>query len=229
MSIARHVDSVNTSGDNPVVARPSGKTTSRKRTDPYHHGDLPRAMLQEAVRVIQKQGVEALTLRGVGQRLGVSRTALYRHFDSKNALLGAVAAEGFRAFTQALLDAWTGAGKGPAGFAAMGLAYVRFALDHPSHYRVMFGGYIRPGDMPHTHAEDPNAFGVLVGAIVEQQHQGLVRDDDPQMLARYIWSAVHGIAALALADVFRTRDEADAVTRFAMERLVNGIGTSPKV
>jgi len=180
-------------------------------------------MLQEAVQVIQRQGVDALTLRRVGERLGVSRTALYRHFASKDALLTAVAAEGFRTFRQALVEAWIGAGKGQAGFAAMGLAYVRFALSHPSHYRVMFGGYVRPGDLPRDPSGGTDAFGVLVGAIVEQQGQGLIRDDDPQTLALYIWSVVHGIAMLALDGAFKSNENSDALTRFAIERMLTGI------
>ena len=68
----------------------------RKRADRYHHGDLSRSLLQEALRTIEKGGVAALTLRSVGETLGVSRTALYRHFSDKSALLAAVATEGFR-------------------------------------------------------------------------------------------------------------------------------------
>lgn len=180
-------------------------------------------MLQEAIRLIQKDGPAALTLRSVGQRLGVSRTALYRHFASKGALLGAVAGEGFRTFREALVDAWADAGKGPAGFSAMGLAYVRFALDHPSHYRVMFGGFVRPGDVPRDPGEDTDAFGVLVGSIVEQQQQGLVRDDDPRQLAMYIWAVVHGIATLALDGVLKDRADTERLTRFALERITTGI------
>ena len=69
---------------------------ARKRAHRYHHGDLSRALLQEAVRTIQRGGVQALTLRAVGEKLGVSRTALYRHFSDKSGLLAAVAREGFR-------------------------------------------------------------------------------------------------------------------------------------
>ena len=82
----------------------------------------------------------ALTLRGVGDRLGVSRTALYRHFADKQALLDEVAAEGFRMLRDGAARGVDGAGRGRRGFDAMGLAYVRFAVTHPSHYRVMFGG-----------------------------------------------------------------------------------------
>ena len=69
----------------PPIART--RRSNRKRADRYHHGDLRRALLEEALRTIQTHGVEALTLRAVGERLGVSRTALYRHFTDKPALL----------------------------------------------------------------------------------------------------------------------------------------------
>src|SRR5262245_45006102 len=98
----------------------------RKRGDRYHHGDLRRALLQEALRTIHANGVQALTLRAVGQQLGVSRTALYRHFADKSALLAAVAGEGFRTLREDLEEAWSRHGRGHEGFAAMGVAYVRF-------------------------------------------------------------------------------------------------------
>jgi AcrR family transcriptional regulator len=179
-------------------------------------------MLREAVRTIQKQGVGALTLRAVGARLGVSRTALYRHFANKEALLGAVAGDGFRTLRQELLDAWHRGGRGRAGFEAMGLAYVTFAVNHPSHYRVMFGGarFERP---PALDQSDTDAFAVLVDAIVEQQQEGLIRRDDPQSLALYIWSVVHGIAMLAIDGMLHGRDGAEELTRFALQRLRTGI------
>ena len=100
-------------------------------TDRYHHGDLRRALIEEAVHTIQAKGVDALTLRAVGQKLGVSRTALYRHFADKSALLAAVAAEGFRTLRSQLVAAWEHGGRGVAAFEAMGAAYVRFAVAHP--------------------------------------------------------------------------------------------------
>jgi len=196
----------------------------RKQPRRYHHGDLPRAMLQEAVRTIQTHGMAALTLRGVGERLGVSRTALYRHFADKQALLAAVAAEGFRTLRAALVEAGDTGGRGREGFDAMGVAYVRFAVAHPSHYRVMFGGVVRPGDArPEVGDPGADAFQVLVDAIVEQQQNGLVRGDDPRQLALYIWSVVHGVAMLALDGMLPSPAQADALVRFANERLRTGI------
>ena len=182
-------------------------------------------MLAAAVRTIQRQGVEALTLRGVGEQLGVSRTALYRHFANKDALLTAVAAEGFRVLQQELQHAWTGGGEGKAGFAAMGHAYVRFAVRHPSHYRVMFGSVLNPEALPPPPpGGDGDAFGSLVGAIVAQQRDGSVRtDDDPQQLALYVWSVVHGVAMLAIDGILRSPADVEALTAFAIARLQTGV------
>jgi AcrR family transcriptional regulator len=198
---------------------------ARKRRDHYHHGDLQRALLREALRTIQAQGVEGLTLRAVGKTLGVSRTALYRHFADKSALLAAVAREGFRTLRLELLAAWENGGRGRRGFEAMGEAYVRFAVAHPSHYRVMFGGFLATGaGDPALMAEASGAFQALVDALVAQQKAGLVRRDDPLQLARFIWAIVHGIARLAIdGQLHGSAADAEALTRYAINRVRTGI------
>src|SRR6476620_6243867 len=102
----------------------------RKPHRPYHHGNLRRALLDEALATIRTEGVAGLTLREIGARLGVSRTALYRHFADKRALLTAVATEGFRTLRQQLVTAWEEEGRGRAAFQAMGVAYVGFAVSN---------------------------------------------------------------------------------------------------
>jgi AcrR family transcriptional regulator len=200
----------------------------RKPRDRYHHGDLRRALLDEALRTIQKDGVEALTLRTIGVRLGVSRTALYRHFADKRALLSAVATEGFRLLRERLVEAW-GSG-GVSGFNAMGVAYIRFAIANPSHYRVMFGGArarafvdSAPRDEDLTR-EGTAAFNALVNAIVALQKEGAARKDDPVQLARFIWAGVHGVSMLIIDGQFRhLQSQIDDLIRFALERLQAGI------
>jgi AcrR family transcriptional regulator len=197
----------------------------KKRSGSYHHGDLRRALVDEALRTIDRHGVEALTLRSIGDHLGVSRTALYRHFANKPALLAAVGREGFRLLRETLTAAWNGNGRGRAGFEAMGIAYVQFAVAHPSHYRVMFGGFIEACAKDDEFIEEAGAaFQVLVDSLVAQQEAGLVRRDDPQLLARLIWSMVHGIAMLAIDGQLRGADErGEALNRYAIERLRDAI------
>jgi AcrR family transcriptional regulator len=221
--LALYVDSVNTSRyDELVTLRQPVRRPASPRAR-YHHGDLPRALLAEAVRTIQKSGVDSLTLRAVGQRLGVSRSALYRHFASKDDLLAAVADEGFRMLRTALRDAWAQGGRNPAGLDAMGWAYVRFAIAHPSHYRVMFGAVLRRDRSEPEPGAHTDAFGVLADAIVELQRSGVLRPDDPRLLASYIWAVVHGVAMLALDGALSGAAAIEQVTRFAIERLHTGI------
>jgi AcrR family transcriptional regulator len=207
----------------PQPPRPSRPARAvRRRPDRYHHGDLRRALLVEAVRTIHADGAEGLTLRGVGDRLGVSRTALYRHFADKQALLDEVAAEGFRMLRSALHDAWGSGGR--AGFDAMGVAYVRFALAHPSHYRVMFGSIARGREAHPDGVEDSaDAFQVLVDAIAAEQAAGRVREEDAQALALYIWAMVHGVAMLALDGLLPPSTTPDDLARLAIARLHDGI------
>jgi len=209
------------------MAAPTPRAT-RKRMGRYHHGDLRQALLAAALRMIQKHGAASLTLRAVGQDLGVSRTALYRHFADKAALLAAVGTDGFRRFRLALLDAWQRDGKGLAGFAAIGAAYVRFAADHPSHYRVMFGGALHQSRRPEPDlvTEGRAAFRVLVDALIELQRDGLVQAGDPHRQAVFVWSTVHGIAMLAI-DGQLNHEGVDpiALVQFGMAHLMDGIRT----
>ena len=205
------------------------RAAKRKPAAAYHHGDLRRALLAETARTIRKEGVDGVTLRAVGKRLGVSRTALYRHFADKPALLAAVAREGFQAFTRELSQAWSAAGGGRNGFRAMGTAYIRFAMANPSHYRVMFGAFKdlceRDAELA---AEAQASFQVLLDAVVMLQKDGLLRADPPQTLAQYIWAAVHGVAMLAIdGQLGPDPKAADALAIFALERLSTGIAASP--
>jgi len=193
----------------------------KKRAGQYHHGNLRRALIDEALRTIDQQGAEALTLRSVGDALGVSRTALYRHFSDKQALVAAVAREGFRTLRLALIDAWDKSGRGHAGFEAMGDAYLQFAAGHPSHYRVMFGRFDESGVRdPELTEEAEGAFRALVDALVELQREGLARADDPVLQARFVWSVTHGIAMLVIDGRLRHDDPSGAtLNRYATERL----------
>jgi AcrR family transcriptional regulator len=203
---------------------PSSRTRARKPRRPYHHGNLRRGLLDEALATIRREGVEALTLREIGARLGVSRTALYRHFTDKRALLAAVATEGFRTLRHQLVTTWGEGGGGPAAFESMGVAYVRFAVANPSHYRVMFGGFVDPKACePDLAAEAAGAFQALVDALAALQRDSIVRGDDTLTMARFVWAVVHGVAMLAIDGQLREPGSVEALTRYALERLAAGI------
>jgi AcrR family transcriptional regulator len=197
---------------------------ARKPRRRYHHGNLRRALLDEALATIRAEGVDGLTLREIGARLGVSRTALYRHFADKRALLTAVATEGFRTLRQQLITAWEEGGRGRAAFQSMGVAYVRFAVANPSHYRVMFGGFVeaQPRE-PELAVEATGAFQALVDALATLKRDGVVRGDDTVLMARFVWAVVHGVAMLAIDGQLREPGSVDELMRYALERLRTGI------
>lgn len=198
----------------------------RKPKGAYHHGDLQRALLEAALRTIREEGVQALTLRGVGARLDVSRTALYRHFRDKADLLARVAAEGFRLLHQALTAAKTDAGsRGSDVLQAMAVAYVHFAVANQSHYQTMFGGFLedwsRHPDLI-VHAEA--AFNALLDTIRDEQSRGLIVAGDPLELAEITWSMSHGIATLGVArHLERTPMPVEALAALACRTLEHGL------
>jgi AcrR family transcriptional regulator len=202
------------------MARLAHPRTRKRSAKPYHHGDLRRALLDEALQTIQAHGVEHLTLRTVGERLGVSRSALYRHFADKQSLLAAVGKEGFRNLGQTIAEAWEQNGHGRAGFHAMGKAYMQFAVAHPSHYRVMFGGFIESAAKDdHFLAEAGAAFQALVDALIERQNAGAIRRDDPVLMARFVWALVHGAAMLSIDGQLSKAVRPEALEDYILERL----------
>ena len=203
---------------------PPKKTSARKPTRPYHHGNLRRALLDEALSTIRREGVEGVTLREIGARVGVSRTALYRHFADKRALLSGVATEGFRTLREQLIAAWETNNGGMTGFEAMGIAYVQFAVENSTHFRVMFSRYIdrEPSDSALA-AEGTGAFMALVNAVAELQRNKQLRADDTELMARHIWAVVHGVANLAIDGRLPEPDGIQKLTRYSMDRLQLGI------
>jgi AcrR family transcriptional regulator len=132
--------------------------------------------------MLEKEGLERLSLREVARRAGVSHNAPYRHFPDRDSLLAALAAEGFREFGDALE-------KRPRR--EMGEAYVEFALAHPQRFRLMFGGQ--------RGMSDQRAYEALKASFVDL-------GDDAQYAAAAAWALVHGLAHLLLDGHFEGRE-----------------------
>ncbi|MEU4085242.1 TetR/AcrR family transcriptional regulator [Streptomyces aureus] len=157
----------------------------------YHHGDLRAACLRAARELLEEDGSAGLSLRAVARRAGVSPTAPYRHFADRDALVSAVAAEGYRELTTELATAHPSPST-PEELAAVAVAYVRFALDHPALFRAMFAEPCDP-----TSEER-----VAATAVISEYVQGIVRaafpGSDAAALATAVWALVHGLAFLHL-------------------------------
>lgn len=162
----------------------------------YHHGDLHHAMVQQAIALIAEHGADALSLRQVAKRVGVSHAAPYRHFPSKEHLLAAIGEDGFIAL-KAALDAvaqdadWLGSAAN---------VYVGFALEHPAHFQVMFSVPLSRTEHPDLGVAGRAALDALVAGITAAQARGVVRSGDPFSLALTAWSTVHGLSALLVGD-----------------------------
>jgi len=205
-----------------------------KRPASYHHGDLRRALVDAAIPLLRSGGAEALTLRAVAREAGVSQTAPYRHFADRAALVAAVAEDGFRRLRARLITAVRAPAKATGkaqqtargGLQALALAYVRFALDHPEEYRVMFGSEVAASPAEEGSARQ-EVFALLRGGIAALQQQALVREGDASTMALSAWSLVHGLAMLALDGQLSGAQmpSADELTLEATELLMFGMAT----
>lgn len=179
---------------------------------PYHHGTLRPALVAEAVRLLAEGDPAALSLREVARRLGVSPAAPYRHFADKDALLAAVAQEGFQLLRGELEGAAASHPDEPLPqLADIGWAYVRFALLQPQYFQVMFGRAATPQTRyPELLAAGRSAFGILQRVIEGGQRAGRVAPGDPRELAIAAWAQVHGLATLLLERQLPPEDFAEA-------------------
>ncbi|NNM77420.1 TetR/AcrR family transcriptional regulator [Sphingomonas sp. ID1715] len=161
----------------------------------YHHGDLRRALLDAGLELLQTREAHDLSLREVARAVGVSATAVYRHFPDKDALLDALAAEGLGRLGAAQFEAAQAAGGGEKGFVATGIAYVRFALANPALFRLTFSATAARNILaqPPEHVPDAMAF-LRQNARLAAEQTGL----DPHVIAVRAWSIAHGLALLML-------------------------------
>ena len=164
---------------------------------PYHHGDLRQALIDTGLRLIETRAEDDLGLRELAREVGVSPTAIYRHFPDKQALKAALAGAGLARLAVSQQQASAQAGGGAAGFLASGMAYVRFAAGQPVLFRLIFS---------HAATED------LLDADPSRQSAALrgLRDDinrlvppgrpaaERKALALHAWALVHGLAQLVL-------------------------------
>lgn len=167
----------------------------------YHHGDLRRTLLEDATALLNESGQDALSLRALARRAGVSPRAPYRHFVDREALLTALAVDAFGAFGAALAAADAAAEPG-GELEAQAIAYVRFGLQAPGRFRLMFGVRNFVVDDALITAKQ-TAFGVLQARVDLLAGPG----DDSRAQAVGYWSLAHGLTVLFLDG--RVHDELD--------------------
>jgi AcrR family transcriptional regulator len=180
-------------------------TTAR----PYHHGNLRQAVLSAAVDAITEVGPAGVSLRDLARRAGVSHAAPAHHFGDKAGLLTALAAEGYGLLADALADAQVRT----EDFLEVGVAYVRFAVDHRAHFEVMFRPDLYHPDDPAVRAARERASNALSGGIgsLPSGRAGT----DARIAGVAAWSLVHGFATLSLNGALSPKlgDDPEALAR----------------
>jgi AcrR family transcriptional regulator len=183
---------------------------------PYHHGDLRDALIEAGMRLLERQNSGELGLREVAREVGVSATAVYRHFPDKGALSRAIAGRGF-ALMGEMQEAAARRARGAASFAAVGGEYVRFARRYPAVFRLMF-----------SCAPPRDLFSVPLAELsgplrLLREHVAAVAPAGASEAARKVgairaWALVHGLAVLALDRMIAVDDALiDEVIGGAME------------
>ncbi len=166
----------------------------------YHHGNLREKLLQTALEIVSEEGLAKVSMRKLGERIGVSRTAPYRHFKGKGELLSAMAEDGFRKLTESLKSVRnTQSGDPVAQLKNTGIAYIEFALENPVQYRLMFGHEIIEQDQtPELIKAAEDAFTELLLGVDVLLKGELVKPIDPLIIANTLWSQTHGISTLLM-------------------------------
>lgn len=204
------------------MARRSAKTRS-----------LRDACIDEALAIIEEQGVEALSLREVARRLGVSHQAPYKHFPSRDHILAELVARAFAAFA-AHLDSRPPTDDPRADLAGLGRAYLDYASRHPLQYRLMFGTPLPdPADHPDMMRNARHAFAVLQTVLGRRpvspgKSAGY---DEVNLDALFVWSAIHGIASMmqtnAVSTLGLSREVLAASPAHSMSRIRIALGDEP--
>jgi AcrR family transcriptional regulator len=163
---------------------------------PYHHGHLRATLLAEAERTLSEDGIEALSLRELARRAGVSHAAPRRHFADRQALLDALAEAGFTRLADEVRAAIDGAdGDHPARLRAAATAYVRFATRDAALTELMFAAK-SAADSPGPGEAATRLFTIIGDLIGQGQHVGALPPGDPHRLQLLFGATLQGIAAL---------------------------------
>ena len=193
---------------------------------PYHHGDLRSALLQEANVMLKESGIDGLSLRRLAERVGVSRMAPYHHFRDKHDLLCALATEGFRELDKLVERASPQPGSGKelqttlAGFVR---DYLRFAVENPDRYELMFGRPIWKSANPSAELKD-TAFACFrhyaerISALLGQQR--LPKGSKPLRLAQASWATLHGLCRLMIDGIYVNQADMEEVSHEAVRLML---------
>lgn len=191
----------------------------------HRPADIREACVEEAFRIVAEKGIEALSLREVARRLGVSHQAPYKHFASRDHILAEIIARAFAEFA-AFLEGRSRSTEAREDLRAMGDCYMTYARENPLKYRLMFNTALpAPENHPGMMARARHAFDLLRGRLAGMTLKPLADGTwpPPTQDALFVWSTLHGLASILQADMLHTLGlsdaEIDAALGYCMGRL----------
>jgi len=210
-------------------ARPAPPGPTPRKT--YHHGNLRGALIAAATALLESRGPLGVTLRGAARAAGVSQAAPYRHFRDKQAMLAAVAESGFRQIGDTVRRAVRPRAHPMRRLEQLAIAWVRFAVAHPSLYRLMFSPAVAGRDHPALRQAALEGAAGLAGVVVAAQRAGALRTGDPEPLAFVLLALLHGVSNLLverqIPEAVRVRVPSDRLAAVAVRTLITGIARVP--
>jgi AcrR family transcriptional regulator len=183
------------------MARSPQKRTRKSRSSasskaPYHHGNLRSELIAAALKLLEEQGAAQLSLRSVARKLGVSQTAPYHHFADKNALLAALATEGFRKLAANVQNSALQEHPFEQRISRLCGGLVRFARDNPELFRTMYDGYVRNKmEYPELVEAASNSYRTLVRRVGDTLEEFGVSNIDVDYAAMSIFCLGYGMAS----------------------------------
>ena len=192
----------------------------------YHHKNLKEALLQKTMQLIETKGYEKITLRELAKLLGVSRTAIYRHFDSKEHLFETIILHGFEELKEQIQSVYDQELTIVEKIAKTGEVYVAFAMDSSARYRLMFGDKLmqlreKSCDMDQNQLD--SSFGLLVSMIQQAQEEGVFAKADPIEQAVAVWALIHGEASLLIDGHPMVLQRKKQLLKTGMNMIVTGL------
>jgi AcrR family transcriptional regulator len=217
------------------TGRAAKKATPKQRvTEPrkpaggsnYHHGDLHEALLRAAEKLLERDGLQGLTLRAVAREAGVSHAAPTHHFGDLAGLVSELAAIGFRNFNAAMIAAGATGSTPLESALARARAYLAYAHERPGMYRLMFRTEWLDMTRPALREAANASFAGLASVVGTPQHDGVVAEaltmEQAALIAR-TWSLVHGFTMLMLdgrlGDILRRLPEGTDAEALFVEML----------
>jgi AcrR family transcriptional regulator len=196
---------------------------TESNNQPYHHGDLRRALIEAALGMLQEDKSWQFTLREVARRAGVSHTAPYRHFPDKAALLAELARVGFDKMGEQLTAAIQGNLPIEEQLIAIGKAYIEFGVANPALYHLMFSADAGEKEEVHLHERAMATLNVLITLLKRGQEEGVLKIRPVQGQAAGCWAMVHGLTMLAINGLLLPKKVGENPIESALATLLEGV------